>query len=131
MSLLSPLAPYLTLIKWGAALLILSVVFWGGCKVQKGRDAGKLDRAGLALVTCSADRNSMADALNAVNANAAQAQRDAADQAKNATAALKQADKDRAAYESRLRGVDAALDRAKRAPACRAQLEAPLCVGLE
>jgi hypothetical protein len=65
-----------------------------------------------------------------VNAIADQAKRDAAAQAVYAVEAVKQADKDRAKYETALGSVEDALERAKRSPTCRAQLEQTLCVEL-
>jgi hypothetical protein len=128
--MVNPLTPYLMWIKAGAALLIASAIFAGGCRVQANRDASKLEAKAHELMVCQFDRGALADALNAVNARAEQARRDAAAQAEHAAEAVRQADKDRAAYEKRIDGIASDLAKAKRAPACRAQLEQPLCVEL-
>ena len=128
---MNPLTPYLVWIKAGAALAIALALVGFGWKYGSDRAAAKIERVRTDLVVCAADKNTLADALNQVNAKAEQAKRDAAAQATYAVEAVKQADKDRAKYETKLDSVEAALEKAKRAPVCRAQLEAPLCIDLD
>lgn len=49
MSVLDPLRPYATAIKWGLIALLALGLFASGCSVQKGRDAEKLAKADQAI----------------------------------------------------------------------------------
>ncbi len=130
MSILDPLAPYVGLLKVAGVALIFCVSVFGGCRWQASHDAGKLATKDAAMAVYAADIAALSNALNEVNAAADQAKRDAAAQAAYAVQAVRQADRDREAYDKKLEGVTDALERAKREPVCRAQLETPLCVEL-
>ena len=126
-----PLQPYVQGFRICGLVLCVLLLLAAGFKCGRDRGEVKLERAHTDLVICAADKNTLADALNQVNAKAEQAKRDAAAQAQYAVQAVRQADKDRAAYEAKLGSVESALERAKRQPICRAQLEADLCVSLD
>lgn len=126
-----PLQPYVQGFRICGLALCVLLLLAAGFKCGKDRGEVKLERAHTDLVICAADKNTLADALNQVNARAEQAKRDAAAQAQYAVQAVRQADKDRATYEAKLGSVESALERAKRQPICRAQLEADLCVSLD
>lgn len=125
------LQPYIQGLRICGAALVVLLLLAGGFACGKKSGEVKLERTRTDLVICAADKNTLADALNDVNARAEQAKRDAAAQAQYAVQAVKQADEDRATYEAKLGSVASALERAKRQPICRAQLEADLCVSLD
>lgn len=125
--MLPAVLPYTLLIRWGAVLAFVLLLVGAGFKCGNDRGQAKLEAKSHELMVCGFDRDALADAMNQANAIADRAKRDAAAQAVYAVEAVRQADRDRAAYESKLQGVDAALDRAKRTPTCRAQLEAESC----
>jgi len=113
----------------GLALCALLLVA-GGFKCASSRSEAKLERTRTDLVICAADKNTLADALNDVNARAEQAKRDAAAQAEYAVIAIKQADKDRAAYDKRVTALGKELADAMKVPSCRIEMEKPLCAPL-
>lgn len=119
--------PYTLLMRWGAILAFVLLLVGAGFKCGNDRGQAKLEAKAHELMVCGFDRDALADAMNAANAIADQAKRDAAAQAVYAVEAVKQADKDRAKYETALGSVEDALERAKRTPTCRAQLEAESC----
>ncbi len=127
---MNPLTPYLSLAKPVLACVVLSVAVFGGCRWQARNDAGKLEAKAHELMVCQMDRATLADALDQVNAKADQAKREAAIQANKAADAVKAADKAEEAYERDLAEAERELQRAGKTPACRAQLEAPLCAPL-
>lgn len=130
MSLIDPLRPYFLLIKIGAACALLSVVFFGGCYLQKGRNATALADRDATIAVLVQDKNFLADALNQVNAKADQAKREADAQAKKAADAVKEADEAEKQYERGLADAERELLKAGKTPTCRIQLEAPLCADL-
>lgn len=119
--------PYTLLFRWGAILVFVLLLVGAGFKCGNDRGQAKLEAKAHALMVCGFDRDALAQALGEVNAIADQAKRDAAAQAVYAVEAVKQADKDRAAYDKKLDSVSDALERAKRTPVCRAQLEEVSC----
>ena len=129
--LFAPLAPYLTAIKIGAACVVLSVVFFGGCRLQARSDSQKLADKDHTIRVLTMDKDMLADALNQVNAQADQAKRDAAVQAGKAADAVKAADKDRAAYDKRVALLGKKLADAMKDDACRVKSEEVLCLDLE
>lgn len=124
------LQPYALAIRWIVLLVFVLLLLAAGFKCGKNRGEVKLERAHTDLVICAADKNTLADALNDVNARAEQAKRDAADQRKNAVTAINQADKDRAAYEQRVKALGKELADAMQKPSCRIEMEKPLCAPL-
>lgn len=123
---MTPLA-YLKLIL-GAAVCCL--LFFGGMSCGKASSvkliAGKdraLEAAGLSLAAS-------AEALDLVNRRAAEAQIEAAAQAKAAEEAVDGAKGDAVVYEQRISGIAEELARARRTPTCKAQLEQTVCVPL-
>jgi hypothetical protein len=114
----------------GVAAALLLGVWFHGRATGINRGEAKLEAKANQLMGCEIVGSTLAAALNEVNARAEQAKRDAAAQAEYAAQAVRQADKDRAEYEKRIDGIVSDLTKAKRAPACRAQLEQPLCVEL-
>lgn len=130
MSLIDPLRPYFLAIKIGAACVVLSVVFFGGCRAQASRDATKLADRDATIAVLVQDKNFLADALNQVNAKADQAKREAKAQQDRADAAVKAAAKGAKDYERDLADAERALLKAGKTPQCRALLETPLCAPL-
>lgn len=122
--------PYTLLLRWGAILAFVLLLVGAGFKCGNDHGEAKLEAKAHELMVCGFDRDALADAMNQANAAADRAKRDAAAQAVYAVEAVRQADKDRAAYETKLGSVEDALERAKRTPVCRAQMEAELCVEL-
>lgn len=119
--------PYTLLIRWGAILTFVLLLVGAGFKCGTARGEAKLEAKAHDLMVCGFDRDAMAQALGEVNAIADRAKRDAAAQAVYAVEAVRQADKDRATFDKKLGSVEDALERAKRTPVCRAQLEAQSC----
>lgn len=108
----------------GVALCLL--YFWGR---SHGVEAER-KRSEAALAVCTADRATLVNALDEVNAAAALAKQAEAQQQARAEAAVAGAQQDAKAYEDRIAAIAGDLEAAKRKPACRAQLEADLCVDL-
>lgn len=108
----------------GVALCLL--YFWGR---SHGVEAER-KRSETALAVCTADRTTLVTALDEVNAAAALAKQDAAQQQARAEEAVAGAQQDAKAYEARIADVATELEKAKQHKACRTQLEADLCVDL-
>jgi hypothetical protein len=109
---------------FGAVLVVLYMWARGN-----GVDAERKRKAA-AMAVCEADRATMAQSLNEVNAIAFTRKQDAAEQALKADHAVKAAEVDKADFIAHVEGISAQLDKAKQAPTCRAQLESELCVSL-
>jgi len=124
------LQPYIQGLRICGAVLVVLLLLAGGFSCGKKRGEVKLERTRTDLVICAADKNTLADALNDVNAKAEQAKRDAEDQRKNAVIAVKQADKDRAAYDKRVTALGKELADAMKVDSCRIEMEKPLCAPL-
>lgn len=122
--------PYTLLIRWGAVLVFVLLLVGAGFKCGRQSGARKAADAEHKAVICGFDRDTLAEALNQVNAEADQAKRDALALANKAADAVKAADKAEEAYERDLAEAERELQRAGKTPACRAQLEAPLCAPL-
>lgn len=126
----SVIHPYALLIRWGAVLVFVLLILGAGFKCGRENGARKAADAEHKALICGFDRDTLADALNQVNAIADQAKYEAAAQAALAADAVEQAGNAGKAYERDLESAADALERAKRTPECRAQLEAPLCAPL-
>lgn len=114
----------LKLCAFGAVLLVLYL--WAsdnGAEAERKRNTAD-------LAVCEADRATMAQTLNHVNAIAFTAKQGAAEQALRAEHAVKAAEVDKADYSAYIDRLEGELARAKNAPTCRAQLESELCVAL-
>jgi hypothetical protein len=108
----------------GVALCLL--YFWGrGHGIEVERKRGET-----ALAVCTADRTTLVTALDEVNARAALAKQAEAQQQARAEKAVAGAKQDAKTYETRIADVGSELEKAKRQPTCRAQLEAELCADL-
>lgn len=125
-----PLQPYVQGFRICGLALCVLLLLAAGFKCGRDRGEVKLERAHTDLVICAADKNTLADALNQVNAKAEQAKRDAAAQAQYAVQAVRQADKDRAAYDKRVAELGMELAEAMGKPSCRIEMEKPLCAPL-
>lgn len=112
---------------WAAQVLALAIAVFGGCQWQGNREEQTRANLNHEIAVLENDVGLLSVTLNDVNAVADRAKRDAAAQAVYAVEAVRQADKDRAKYEAALGSVEDALERAKRTPTCRAQLEAESC----
>lgn len=112
---------------WAAQVLALAIAVFGGCQWQGNREEQTRANLNNEIAVLENDVGLLSVTLNDVNAVADRAKRDAAAQAVYAVEAVRQADKDRAKYEAALGSVEDALERAKRTPTCRAQLEAESC----
>jgi hypothetical protein len=115
---------------WGLAALSLALSMFSGCRWQASIDAGKVDQANDALTLCDSDRRALNAALVEVNTAARRAKREAEAQAALAAEAVEQAERLAAARDTQIRQAEKELDKAKRDPGCKAQLEAPLCTVL-
>jgi hypothetical protein len=111
---------------FGAVLLVLYLWARGtGVEAEHKRGAA-------AIAVCEADRATLTNTLNEVNAIAFTAKQGAAEMALRADHAVKAAEVDKADYLAHIDAVTAELIKAKRTTvACRAQLEAELCVPLQ
>jgi len=118
-------AAIIKLCAFGAVLLVLYLWASGnGAEAERKRNE-------VTMATCEADRATMAQTLHEANAIAFTQKQGAAEQALRADHAVKAAEVDRAEYQAYIGRLAAELERAKRAPTCRAQLESELCVALE
>lgn len=124
------LQPYALAFRWGGIAVLVALLLAAGFKCGKDRAEVKLERTRTDLVICAADKNTLADALNGINAKSDQAKRDAEDQRKNAVIALRQADKDRTAYDKRVAALGKELAEAMKVNSCRIEMEKPLCAPL-
>ena len=117
----------------GAGILCLALYFWGrGHGVESGRahNAALIAQKDRALNAAARSLSASADVLDLVNRRAAEAKVEAQAQALRAQQAVQAAEVDKADYQARIGSISAELEKAKRQPTCRAQLEQPLCVDL-
>jgi len=103
---------------------------FGGCRWQASNDADKIQNAELQRDLYKIDVSTLSQSLHEINAKADQAKRDAEDQRRNAVIAIKQADKDRAAYDKRVAALGKELADAMKVDSCRIEMEKPLCAPL-
>jgi hypothetical protein len=122
-----PTASTLWIVKvCGVGVLVCVLYLWArGQGVEAERKRGEA-----ALAVCTADRTTLVTALDEVNAAAAVAKQAEAQQQERAEAAVAGAKQDAKAFQDRIEVIAAELEKAKRQPTCRAQLEAELCVDL-
>lgn len=124
---MTPLA-YLKLIL-GAGLACL--LFFGGMSCGKASSVKLIAEKDRALEAAARSLTASADVLDLVNRRAAEAQVEAVAQALRAQQAVQAAEVDKADYQARIGSIGAELEKAKRQPSCRAQLEMPLCASLQ
>lgn len=110
----------------GASILIVFALMLrhSGAEAERERNAAE-------IATCMADRATLVRSLNEVNAIAFTAKQGAAEQALRADHAVKAAEVDKADFLAHIKSISGELNKAKRTPTCRAQLESELCVALE
>lgn len=117
-------------LKWPSIIALALLLFVGGrsCGVNAGNKA---------LASCSTDRgaavqakNDAARALQVANRETALAEIAAAEQAKRAEVAIRQAGEAREQYAASLQGIEDALLAGMKNPTCRARLEEQVCVPL-
>lgn len=63
--MLNPLAPYMLWLKLGLAGVLLGAAFLGGCHVQAGRDAAKIEGQKTALLQAASQLGDARDSLRA------------------------------------------------------------------
>ena len=124
---MTPLA-YLKLIL-GAGVCCL--LFFGGMSCGKASSVQLIASKDRALEAAARSLKASADALDLVNRRAAEAKVEAQAQALRAQQAVQAAEVDKADYQARIGSIGAELEKAKRQPTCRAQLEMPLCASLQ
>ncbi len=124
---MTPLA-YLKLIL-GAGVCCL--LFFGGMSCGKASSVQLIASKDRALEAAARSLKASADALDLVNRQAAEAKVEAQAQALRAQRAVQAAEVDKADYQARIGSIGAELEKAKRQPTCRAQLEMPLCASLQ
>lgn len=124
---MTPLA-YLKVIL-GAGLACL--LFFGGMSCGKASSVKLIAEKDRALEAAARSLTASADVLDLVNRRAAEAKVEAVAQALAAEKAVNGAKQDADLYERRIGSIAAELEKAKRQPSCRAQLEAPLCASLQ
>lgn len=115
---------------WSACILGIALSVFGGCRWQASNDADKIQNAELQRDLYKIDVSTLSQSLHEINAKADQAKRDAEDQRRNAVIAIKQADKDRAAYDKRVAALGKELADAMKVDSCRIEMEKPLCAPL-
>lgn len=120
------ITPYLFWIKFGLIIIILSVVFYGGCSVQKNRDATIIQKKNVALRDASNALTAAAKALQAQNEE--NARRIAADEQskKDAANAGVLSDAEKQAAEVRIKGFEEQLKSAQKNEMCKALLTADI-----
>jgi hypothetical protein len=123
---MTPLA-YLKLIL-GAGVAFL--LFFGGMSCGRASSVQLVAAKDRALEAAGRSLKASADVLDLVNQRAAESKVEAQAQAVRAQQAVQAAAVDKADYQARIGNITEALEKAKRQPTCRAQLEQPLCVDL-
>jgi hypothetical protein len=123
---MTPLA-YLKLIL-GAGLCCL--LFFGGMSCGKASSVKLIASKDRSLEAAARSLKASADVMDLVNRRTAEAKVEAAAQALRADQAVQAAEVDKADYQARITTIGLQLEKAKREPTCRAQLELPLCVEL-
>lgn len=124
---MTPLA-YLKVIL-GAGLACL--LFFGGMSCGKASSVKLIAEKDRALEAAARSLTASAVVLDLVNRRAEEAQVEAVAQALRAQQAVQAAEVDKADYQARIGSIGAELEKAKRQPSCRAQLEMPLCASLQ
>lgn len=130
MRLPDAIAPYASLVKWLLIVLLLAATFVGGCNHGKAKSAQVIADKDIALLKASGQLQDASNALNTVNAQTRFQQELAAAQARQAAAAVAQAERERNALRDRLGDIDSDIEAAKRDPDCRRALEAQVCAAL-
>ena len=123
---MSPLA----IVKLLVAGLLVATLFLGGRSCGKQASAEAISQKNAALVAASQQLTNAAIALREVNAKAAAARAEEKAQKQRADAAVAGAAEDAEAYQGHIASIGEELEKAKRKPVCRAQLEAELCAPL-
>lgn len=118
------------IVKLMVAGLLVATLFLGGRSCGKLASAETIRQKNAALVAASQQLTNAAIALREVNAKAAAARAEEKAQKQRADAAVSAAQDDAKAYDKRIDSIAVELEKAKRQPSCRAQLEQPLCVDL-
>ena len=135
---IDPLRPYLWAVKAGAILVLLAVVFVSGCNHGKDRQAGKdqqrIDNLAQARDRAQADADENLRAASAcgqllsdINDQTQRQIDEAANAKREAEQAASRAEAAALAGQRRAVAAERALQDAKSTPACRSQLEMPLC----
>lgn len=124
---MNALTPYLLWIKLGGLALALLMAFFGGCHVQKGRDAETMAAKDQALGAAAASLRGSAKALRDVNAEAARRIKAAEEAARIGLAAGEAAMTERRRQEETVTGKAKEFDRqlliAQRRKVCKAWLD--------
>jgi hypothetical protein len=124
------IAPYLLYIKLGLAALILSVVFWGGCSVQKSRDEAQIERLKGSLQTAHYVLNQAKAVLDDVTARSKQRRVEFKTMLVRAEKSTEAAERAEERLKRERRAFDSRLAKAKREPDCATLLRtdvAALC----
>jgi vacuolar-type H+-ATPase subunit I/STV1 len=120
----------LAIVKLFVAALLVVTLFLGGRSCGKQASTETINQKNAALVAASQQLTNAAVALREVNAKAAAARAEEKAQKQRADAAVAGAQDDAKAYDKRIDSIAVELEKAKRQPSCRAQLEAQLCAPL-
>lgn len=127
MSLLDPIKPYLTLIKWGIAALLLGVAFFGGCSCQKEKEMNKRAELTTVIEAQKAQIAVLNTQLNDVSSQTKANKKAAEDAAKLAEQYAEEAAKAKAQLDKKQEEWDRKFAKAKNDPDCKELLRMKLC----
>lgn len=127
---MNPFTPYLLPIKLAAGTVLCALLVKGGCAWQAKLDEATIAKAQARITSLETSLSDHVALYDRMNAKAKQDKVEADAQKALAEQAVQMAERDERDYRSRLALLQADLERAKRDPKCREQLEARLCVVL-
>lgn len=131
MKLPDPVAPYASLIKWILITVILVGLplggFLKGCSHGEARQQTKVDKAKAELATEKQRADGLAETLNTINERTKK-QVEAAERRKlNAEKQAAEAQAETEKAKDQVASLQVKLERSKRNPTCKSQLELELC----
>lgn len=128
---LDPLRPYLWLAKWLGLAVVMAVLFVGGCrhgeKRQANDDAQAIKAAQDETARHRAQSAILVQRIAEIDAETAEAAREAAERVKAADEAAKRAAKAEAALRAEMGQIERDIAKAKKDPGCRRMMEARTC----
>ncbi|QDH70850.1 hypothetical protein [Marilutibacter alkalisoli] len=125
-----PLRPYIYLVGLAISATLVLGGFVTGCRHGKASNAVAAARSAEAAGRAQASVNVMRTTLQEISRRAAEARAAASDWKRKAEQAADHARVAARKHEQTLAEIERELERAKRDPDCRAQLEEQLCVAL-
>lgn len=131
MKLPDPIAPYASLIKWILIAVILVGLplggFITGCSRGENNQQEKVDKAKAALAAEKQRADGLAETLNGINERTKKSVEDAERRRLNAEKEASTAKAETEKAKDQVASLQVKLERSKRNPTCKSQLELELC----